>query len=568
MLKATQILTSTLPVASVLLVSTGVAADIDHEATYHPDQLQPPAGLEHLYAYRPACRQLESRGSEVKGWTAWGLRDERGKFMQWYGLLDMPDVQAYQYLDEYGLCVFQGAIVEMLSPVERDRLLVETNATPETPATTEAPTAVPAATPPTESPLEANRAAARALRSGTGGTEVNAPNATGGGFGLIILIGAAWIYGPALRRWAIQFRSEMQNPTAVEDERSRDAIENAVYVPDPHERVARTALQIILASPYLSRAFFGGQSTGKTKLAAIATRILKSQGIQVYHLNLASFGGEDSEYWKHADSLVCDLNSIMDRAIAKSYITDAVALVKRFAQHQSQAVLVVDEWSYIASTHNPYADLLEPLLKLLSGQISGLASSGMKREKGIYTIAPEIVAGTLTGYGKAVKKLALCLVAIAPDKAAAWKGQTLTFDHAIYSQVKDNYSGVFFPNDPPDVDRIAFIDGDWLALGTENIDLQALGSSESINLPEDDGPVLTQLRRQIAVVSQQFPGLDTFVEWLNGKPGETIEYDDFRNSNKCKNLERSQRNFMLLINKACALGLVKDNGNDTFFVLP
>jgi len=55
-----------------------------------------------------------------------------------------------------------------------------------------------------------------------------------------------------------------------------------------------TALSALLTSPFLSRAWFGAQRTGKSYLAAVASLELSKRGISIYHLNLASYGDEDA----------------------------------------------------------------------------------------------------------------------------------------------------------------------------------------------------------------------------------------------------------------------------------
>ena len=82
----------------------------------------------------------------------------------------------------------------------------------------------------------------------------------------------------------------------------------------------------------------------------------------------------------------------------------------------------------------------------------------------MWTIAPEMVAGTMDDFGKAVKKLSLCLVAIAPGHTAQWEGQELSFRSSCYGQVQQELPGRL--NAAARVQpesRIAFIDGHWAA---------------------------------------------------------------------------------------------------------
>ncbi|MBW4527079.1 MAG: hypothetical protein KME18_18135 [Phormidium tanganyikae FI6-MK23] len=225
-----------------------------------------------------------------------------------------------------------------------------------------------------------------------------------------------------------------------------------------------TGLSSIVADPYQSRAFFGAQRTGKSYLAAVASKeISDSLSCKIFHMNLASFGDEDSYYWSHAvESLQCDLSS-MDGYESKQIINQAIDIVKRFYSQQN-ALLIVDEIAYLGSASNQHSKLLEPLLTLIADKITTLSSSGKKRQQAIWTIAPEFVAGSLTQDAKAVKKLKLCYVASHPDRALDWNGQSISFDWELFRQIKANFE-ILEPNSLPSSDRVCFVGSHWLPIG-------------------------------------------------------------------------------------------------------
>ena len=186
----------------------------------------------------------------------------------------------------------------------------------------------------------------------------------------------------------------------------------------PNAPTVRTALEILTASPFISRAVYGAQRAGKTNLVAAVMQRLAKNGVKVFVINLSSVnvGHEDSIYWDKADirSVRGDLETIDNSDEAEKLIGNAILLISEFMREPEPSILIVDEWAAMTASHAEYVDLLAPLIKKLAAKITAFSSSGMKREKALWTIAPEIVAGTMEDFGKAVKKLSLCLVAIAP----------------------------------------------------------------------------------------------------------------------------------------------------------
>lgn len=572
MLQPIRLLASTLPVTSALLMSSALAAGIDQEATYHPDQLQPPAGLGHLYAYRPACRQLDQQRSDIQGWTAWGLRDDRGQFMQWYGLEDfLSDSEAHAWLEAAGLCVRQGAIVELLSPIERDRLLVAANAVPE--ASTETPGA-------TETPVEndlfqANRErASQLLQAGAG----SAP-ADGNGFVgflmLVTVVGGLWAAHPFLSKFMLRVREAAQEWEPFEDnEPSAERYEPAMAASNDFIEAedSPTAVEILLRSPSVSRAIYGGQRSGKTNIVAVVTRQLSEQGWSIYHLNLgAYFGGEvdeDAHYWSHAKlSVKADL-LIASEEEAEQAVEDSLALLEAYLKDKKDSIIVVDEWKFMANTSNQYAALLEPVIRKLAGIISGLDSNGVKRFKTIWTIAPGIVAGAMTNAGRAVKNLGPVLVAVNPAKAVDWQGQTITFSYPCFDQVNNNL-GVTIP--PPqgefEADRICFIDDQWRPLGGAELSAD-LPQAQQANVVEGVSVAVPASHQEKFVEEGLYPGLSTFLDWLKEKKGAVIGYETFHAANRFKETGRSRSQFGEYCDAAVLKGLIIPKPNDTYFVLP
>lgn len=240
-------------------------------------------------------------------------------------------------------------------------------------------------------------------------------------------------------------------------------------MPSPAPRVAaETVMDVILSSPYQSRAVFGSQRTGKSYLAALASSEMTRKGAKVYHLNMASVGTEDDSYWTHATrSIRCDLTKEAPRAAA-GYIQQACDLVQQWWAHDD-SILIVDEWAHLGGRANGYSLQLEPLLKMIADKISAVSSTGIKRRRAIWTIAPEFVAGDLQQDAKAVKKLALLLLAIPKGKVVDWHGSAITFNEELYDQIARNYPIAPFAGNRHlmGCDRCGFVDGLWMPLGTE-----------------------------------------------------------------------------------------------------
>ena len=248
------------------------------------------------------------------------------------------------------------------------------------------------------------------------------------------------------------------------------SLEPGPATPPPAPMPAVETAMAVMTRSFKSFAIFGGQRTGKSYLASIASQRMSQNGTKVFHMNLASYGDEDSHYWQHVEqSVTCNLKRLEAYSVA-SKIQDALSLVETF-ESTKNALLIVDEWAAIGSTHHAYAKELEPLMVRLASTVADLASIGMKQRRAIWTIAPEMTANSLTNPAKAVKKLALVLVAVAPHTSVDWEGQQVTFDHSLYQQLRNNFPSVEMPVPSPALtgcDRIASVEGAWMPLGIES----------------------------------------------------------------------------------------------------
>jgi hypothetical protein len=239
-------------------------------------------------------------------------------------------------------------------------------------------------------------------------------------------------------------------------------------------------LSVLLANPYQNRLIFGGQRTGKSFLAAIATRYLASKGIKVFHLNLShtrtSEGrDEDAEYWQHATaSIRFDLGAL-DSATAKQVIEASIKMVRDFWA-QTGAILVVDEAPAQAAVSNMHRGLLEPLNAAIASLSSQCNSTGVKRGKSIWAIGPEFIAANMVQHGKSFCKTgSLTHVFIHPASQSEWNGQRLVFDTSLFKQLTTNFqTAILDPGNAELCDRAVQIEGRFYSL-------------DGLTLPDWDG---------------------------------------------------------------------------------
>jgi hypothetical protein len=240
---------------------------------------------------------------------------------------------------------------------------------------------------------------------------------------------------------------------------------------DPATGKGSIVLDLVLQSPGISRLMIGGQRTGKSYFAAVASRELaRSLGWTIFHINLASYGVEDSYYWQHAYKSVCgDLSSITNEQEAADLIADAIDCITEFISTKG-AILIVDEVTFTGSKYGKWD--ASKFLRLVAEQISALTSSGMKRERVIWALCPELVAGAMKDATKAIKSLKLLYLAIVPGLSVDWQGQKVKFDEELHKQITSNYDGISLPTAEQvslcrrhNLPRIAYMNGEWLPLG-------------------------------------------------------------------------------------------------------
>jgi len=297
----------------------------------------------------------------------------------------------------------------------------------------------------------------------------------------LLPIATAYPIGEKTRLDALEIAVDTQD-NLTQSNPKRDSLTQPNPIQANLTQSSPTALSIIVSDPYQSRAFFGAQRTGKSYLAAVASRqINESLWCKVFHINLASYGSEDSYYWSHAvKSLACDLSS-MGSYEASKMITQTIKLVNEFYSTEN-SILIVDEIAYCGSTVAAHKDALAELMRIIADKITTLSSSGKKRRQAIWTIAPEFVAGSLSQEAKAVKKLKLCYVSANIDTSLSWQGQSIGFDWELFNQIKVNFT-ISEPTCLPNEDRVAFIGSEWLPIG-ELPKLEAINKNQETNYQE------------------------------------------------------------------------------------
>jgi hypothetical protein len=240
---------------------------------------------------------------------------------------------------------------------------------------------------------------------------------------------------------------------------------------DPCTGEGSIVLDLVLQSPGISRLMIGGQRTGKSYFAAVASRLLAHQeGWKIFHVNLASYGSEDDYYWAHVyKSVRGDLSSITDEGQAMDLIANAIDLVNEFVGAQ-KAILICDEIAFTGSKYGKWD--ASGFLRVVAEQISALTSTGMKRERAIWALCPELVAGAMRDETKAIKSLNLLYFAIAPGMSVDWNGQAVKFDESVHQQVTANFKGVDMPTAEQvsicrrqNLPRIAYLGKEWFPLG-------------------------------------------------------------------------------------------------------
>jgi hypothetical protein len=225
---------------------------------------------------------------------------------------------------------------------------------------------------------------------------------------------------------------------------------------------AWTALDRMLSNPFKSRAWFGGERCGKSYGAS---KVSQTIGARIYHINLASYGDEDEQYWGHAvQSVRTDLDMI-ERRDAQVVLGEALALLERFKQDTEPSILIFDEWALSATKTHRYAEFLAPLTNEAAGLMTTLSSSGTKRQKAIWAISPKLVSGELSQSGKAVKGLELTYVAIGEGQSIEWNGKHFRLDNQLHDQLCANFRDIPKPGYSHGNPRQCWVGDEWLPLG-------------------------------------------------------------------------------------------------------
>ena len=532
------------------LAATVAAPAVAQTGNIPPNQQRAPAGLD--FPYRPACSQLSAVPGGSPDWLAWGPMIN-GEHQTWRGMkASTPTNEIYRQLAAVGLCV-EGGVIVPLSMADGAA------ATAILPADAKKVR---------RSPMEEN---IERLRN----APENREDGDGSGATLFfILFGAAYLgytrYIDQQEKKRLEDgdrtqpaprpRAEGFGSTNIPDRVSPEALISAQLGQQPRPAVPakkRTALEVLCASPFVSRAFYGFQRSGKTSLVVNAANELKeTRSITTFVLNLSSFGVEDASYWKDYRGVFGDLLAASPEA-AEALIKQAISLVDEFMAHPTPAILVCDEWTFMGAKHGEHSDVLAPLVKGLASKITGFASSGMKRRKALWAISPTIVAGELEDFAKSIKKLSPCVVAIAPGHSEYWEGDELTFSRELFNQVATNYPGAL--TEPPAdsaASRIACINGEWLALGTKVLVTAAAQ-------PNHSNEAVSTFPKPLDVS----PELALLQAWLSKKKGEVIDYAAFNNANCFRQISRSKESYLMLCDKAVIKGWLSQRGAETFFVL-
>lgn len=446
----------------LLLFSSALAATVPVSAiasqAYSPVQAETTgvAGFEHLFPVRPACHQMASTPSEQAGWRRWGY-NHQGSFIQVYGLEEMALENAYFWLQDAGLCVWGGDTVNL-------------DSLPQAPV--EGPNAAPSAA-----------ALAERIQSSSDESE-SVPF----GSAVFIVVCLTWI--------ALEFRPEKETPARdlqMPEPVSPPAITlpatprmptanipyavsspEAITIPEvsPSVSDSQTAVGEILKAPLYTRIFLGGQRSGKSFAASKLSQYLKQHnGTKIFAINLALV--KNPEYWYHADkAAIADLTapSITEGSALKA-IKDARAVLEEFKHHKN-ALLLIDEWTIIGATTFKFNGHLKPFLDDVCSAVTALASRGLQADQAVWLIAPHCRLDFLEKSAKALKLCRLCLVAANPVNPFDVDGNLITFDSELYGQVKNNWTDMIPPDqgiDSLDSERIAFINGQWLPLGSVEV---------------------------------------------------------------------------------------------------
>ena len=320
----------------------------------------------------------------------------------------------------------------------------------------------------------------------------------------------------------------------------------AVPVDEPVAAAPKqSAYQRIVASPFRSRFFLGGQRTGKSRLAVGAAAAASAKGVEIYYLNLASWGTEDDEYAVIAQSFITANIQALTADQASATVKDAVALIQKFYISSKPSILIFEEWAELGSRNHQHKDLLDGLLTYSASVVEQLANTGQKRRKAIYATGPMFVAGSLQQATKAAKSMELVLVAIAPSKTVYWHEQALSFNSSVMAQALANWHGVSEPIGSFDSDRIALCEGAWVPVG----DLPALplltalavNSTITLAVDADDSVIVdiapvavsTWSKVKAKLIENDSPYIG-FADWVESRNGQSFSIEQAKENKKAR----------------------------------
>lgn len=304
----------------------------------------------------------------------------------------------------------------------------------------------------------------------------------------------------------------------------------------------------ILAASITHRGLWGGQRTGKSLLASVASKVMaENHAVEVWYINLyAADRAETLAMYGHAQRvLIADMAGDCDDP--DSVIDDLLAMVAAFKK-KSGVLLIVDELPTMASTHGEFSEALQPSLKALCGHITDLGQSAMKRKKAVWSIGTGIVAGSLTAEGKSVLKgSSPVLVSISEGRSVMWKGQAVPSEPHLISQLKANFPNQDFTVPTMDCDRVVQIDGQWMPMPKLEV--------PSFTPASTSPPETTRLSQgqvnweRIKVGSPAYPEATDAIEVESWESSEAIEVDAVEDEQSHPLKEKFDRLRMLMVYK-------------------
>jgi hypothetical protein len=248
-------------------------------------------------------------------------------------------------------------------------------------------------------------------------------------------------------------------------------------------------VDVLVDALFSNRAMYGVQRGGKTAYAAKSSAkiVIKDSSIKIFYINVfaADLSATKSMFAHAYRSVIYDLAPIKP-FYASAVIEEAAKVFDEFVQTEG-AILVLDEASSIGNVHGRHFEALSPLVDELVGYLSAIRGSTRKRRQAIWTIAPEIVAGSLgQGMKSLMKGFPPVFIAIPKNRNVTWQGQKIVHDTTLQGQLEINYKPLKFAVPEIDCDRVCFIDGTWMPMGDCTIPKVPTQAVQPV--PEDTTP--------------------------------------------------------------------------------